>query len=347
MKIYVYFIAMIFLGLFVSVSAMSVASDESAPWRYSLHFENDAFFKTDYLYTNGIKISAASPSASSWEELGYLPKKVLPLVKKLPLINSDIDHYSLTYSVGQVIYTPEDTERAEPSPEDRPYAGAAFLECGLNALGGNRLTSAGFVLGIAGPHSYAEKTQTEIHELIGSNIPGGWDHQIRDTPFVNFSYENSWHYPLLGRPRKLSMEAIPMAGFGIGNAFTFAHTGFQVRLGWNIPFDFGENLIRTGVSKVAYNDSQTSGNPDSSPWSGYVFAGADGQMVVYDLTLDKNRCDYPYSVKSRPFRYTVGSGIGIRYGRYGLRFAHVYGSSSIKGQHNGQAYGTLHLSMAY
>ncbi len=164
-KFCVYFIAMLFIGFVVPLSATSASPDVSAPWRYSLFFENDTFFNTDYLYTSGIKISAASPSASSWEELGYLPKKVLPFVKKLPLINSDIDHYSLTYSMGQVIYTPEDTDRVEPSPEDRPYAGAAFLECGLNALGGNRLTSAGFVLGIAGPHSYAEKTQTEVHGL--------------------------------------------------------------------------------------------------------------------------------------------------------------------------------------
>lgn len=32
-------------------------------------------------------------------------------------------------------------------------------------------------------------------------------------------------------------------------------------------------------------------------------------MVVCDLTLDENRYDYPYSVKSAPFRHTVGSGV--------------------------------------
>ncbi len=346
-KICVYLIAVIFLGLFVPVSAMSASPDESDPWRYSLYFENDAFFKTDYLYTNGIKLSAASPSASTWEALSHLPDKVMPIVKAFPLINEHEQQYSLTFSMGQVIYTPEDTDRAEPMPGDRPYAGAAFLECGLNALGANRLTSVGVTLGIAGPHSYAEETQTTIHEVIGSNIPGGWDYQIRDTAFLNLSIENTWHYLLLGHPNRFGLELLPMAGIGLGNAFTFAHTGLQVRVGWNIPHDFGENLIRTGVSKVAYNDINFSEQEGASKFSCYLFAGADGQMVLYDLMLDKDRYDYPYTIESEPLRHTTGVGIGITYGRFGLSFAHIYSSKAYKEQPNGQTYGTLRLSVAY
>ena len=107
----------------------------SSPWRYSLYFENDTFFNTDYLYTNGVKISASSPSEATWEELGYLPEFVLPFVKSLPHSNRGKDSYSLTFSMGQLIYTPEDTDRTEPVPGDRPYAGIGFLECGFNALG--------------------------------------------------------------------------------------------------------------------------------------------------------------------------------------------------------------------
>lgn len=346
-KIGAYVIALSAVFFIVPVSAMSASSDAPAPWRYSLYFENDAFFKTDYLYTNGVKLSAASPSAYTWEALGHLPDKVMPIVKAFPLINELEQQYSLMFSMGQVIYTPEDTDRTEPMPGDRPYAGAAFLECGLNALGTSRLTSVGVTLGMAGPHSYAEETQTTIHELIGSNIPGGWDYQIRDTAFLNLSIENSWHYLLFGHPNWFSLEVLPMAGVGLGNAFTFMHTGLQVRAGWNIPNDFGENLIRTGVSKVAYNDTNTSKQEGVSRFSCYLFAGADGQMVAYDLMLDKNRYDYPYTIKSEPLRHTTGWGIGATYGRFGLSFAHVYRSKEYKAQRSGQTYGTLRLSVAY
>ena len=205
----------------------------------------------------------------------------------------------------------------------------------------------GVTLGVAGPHAYAEETQSTVHEMIGSDIPGGWDFQIKDTPLINITLEESWHYQLLGQRDRLSLEAIPMAGFGIGNALTFAHAGMQVRLGWNIPFDFGENLIRTGTSKVAYNDAQTATRINLSQWSGYLFGGVDSQMVVYEVTLDKRRYDYPYDISGKPFRYNVGGGIGLSYGRYGFSFAQIYRSKTYQTQKSGQKYGMIRVSVAF
>jgi len=44
-------------------------------------------------------------------------------------------------------------------------------------------------LGIVGPASFAEETQSLVHELLASQRPNGWDNQLKNEPGLAIIYE--------------------------------------------------------------------------------------------------------------------------------------------------------------
>ena len=96
-------------------------------------------------------------------------------------------------------------------------------------------------LGVVGPDSEADTTQILFHHTFFPNdIPQGWKNQIRNEPGVVLKYERSWRYsPTVSTARFI--DAIPRAGFDLGNVFTFGTVGVTGRLGINLPSDFGES----------------------------------------------------------------------------------------------------------
>src|SRR5690606_6337352 len=85
---------------------------------------------------------------------------------------------------GQEIYTPENTWSSELVADERPYAGWSY---GALALQGERPASTGrrvgfdsvaLEVGVVGPASLAERTQTLLHREKEVAMPRGWDHQL-------------------------------------------------------------------------------------------------------------------------------------------------------------------------
>lgn len=76
-----------------------------------------------------------------------------------------------------------------------------------------------------------------------------------------------------------AMDMIPNLGAGLGNALVNAHGGIQVRLGWNLPDDFGTNLIRPGSDT---NAPAVDGTSELRHRFGiHAFAGADARWVIH------------------------------------------------------------------
>jgi len=224
--------------------------NRSSPWIYSLYFENDTFFQTDYLYTNDLRLSAASSLADSWENLDILPAWTLPHVDALPFVNNPGTYKNMTLSMGQMIYTPMDTDTPDLSESDRPYAGLAYFSLGFCERDLKNFTSIEFIMGIVGPHSYAEDTQKSVHKWLGQDTPHGWDHQVDDELIFNLGLERRLRWGPHYKPSGFGMEWIPSMGMGLSNAITHVHSGLQLRMGWNLPQDFGENIIRLGISSA-------------------------------------------------------------------------------------------------
>ena len=98
------------LGLYMAlcVTGAPVAAQES-DWAFSIHFENDLFADTDQQYTNGVKITGVSPDlTSAFRDRPELPDWARELIPYIPFIRERGVTRTLTFSLGQNIYTPAD-----------------------------------------------------------------------------------------------------------------------------------------------------------------------------------------------------------------------------------------------
>ena len=206
----------------------SASSSRSA---LSLRWENDTIAGQDENYSNGISL-ALTRSGQSW--LGGIWN----------LFGADGDRYLHGYDFGQIIVTPADINRTVPDPNDRPYSGLLYFAASTHLIRENRFHGLKFITGVVGPYSFAEETQREVHRLGGSAIPQGWDYQLETEPIFNMVYEHRRRYDLFQTESGFGFQVIPMAGAMLGNVLIQGQAGAQLRLGYNLPDDFGTTLMR-------------------------------------------------------------------------------------------------------
>ncbi len=152
------------MGLMNPVSEVAMAQESKAKGfqTFTLHFENDVFFGTDYLYTNGVKLCWTSPDLENDLDDSRLGKWTYSLIGRLPFTNKPGLQRSVSLSIGQNMYTPEDTEQNKLIENDRPYAGLTYVSAGLHGKSNLQMNTWEVLLGIVGPHSYAGDTQPFI-----------------------------------------------------------------------------------------------------------------------------------------------------------------------------------------
>ncbi|RPJ18140.1 MAG: DUF2219 family protein, partial [Desulfobacteraceae bacterium] len=140
----------------------------------SLQFENDFFGGgTDRHFSHGTRIECLT-SPIQW---------MTDAADKLPWFRSERARSSpedelkarASFSLGQNMFTPEDTTATQLIAEDRPYAGWLYMGFGLVAnQGTKRYDKLELEIGVVGPYSFAEDVQTFWHSLLGLQVPQGW-----------------------------------------------------------------------------------------------------------------------------------------------------------------------------
>lgn len=313
----------------------------------TFYAENDKFFAgTDRNYTNGFKLSALTTNLRDFDQDG-VPGPVRAIARGLAPLMRDDAIPKLGLSLGQNIYTPEDTQATAYQPADRPYA--AWLYLGINyqnyyppkpdsALA--RLATIEIQLGVAGGDwALGEFVQNNFHKLIGVEEAEGWGNQIDNEPGINLVYEHKWRLSTAEARTGWGADLIPHAGFSLGNVFTYANAGASVRFGYRLPADFGTNLIRpTGDS----------GPVAREPFSIWLFGSVDGRAVARDLTLDGNtfKSGGP-SIDKEHFVADLLGGIGLGTRRWQLTYAQAIRTKEFKGQSDAQVFGSLSLTYFY
>jgi lipid A 3-O-deacylase len=136
-------------------------------------------------------------------------------------------------------------------------------------------------------------------------------------------------------------DALPALTVGVGDLRDYVQAGISFRFGQGLDSDFGVPRPRPGLSG---GDAYT----PTRPFAWYVFAGADGQAVGYDLLL-----------QSSPFRggphvstvWDVGElqgGFAVM--AYGMRltFAYVAQTQEFQGQTGGlHQFGSASISFHF
>jgi hypothetical protein len=309
--------------------------------------ENDFFAGTDERYTNGMKLTWISGDLKRYADDERLPSFVLPYLGILPFVNEPGQQYNVGLSLGQNMYTPRNTQTEEAQPGDRPYAGWSYLSLALHAKNATQLDTFETTLGIVGPSSLADETQNNYHTLMGFSRTEGWRHQVHDEPGLLLSWQRTLRVQRLDLGHDLAWDFLPHFRATAGNVQTHAAAGFETRIGYRLPWDFGTSLIQPGGGVSAPAAPGDSRLGQDTLFGLHLFAGAEGRAVARDIFLDGNTWENSPSVPKKPFVADVMAGIGLVLGPAKLTYTQVLRTEEFDGQNGPQMFGSVSLAWTF
>lgn len=335
MKTIIITIFVLFVSMPMPLMAKAETFKDCNTFTFSL--ENDAFGISDKYYTSGIELTwLSSVQEESEEETGTFMQGI-SLLKGLPFFNKPDSINLLSISLGQKIFTPDDTEGSELIKNDRPYAGIAYLSIGFCNKNKIRMDSFKIDVGIVGPHSYAEQSQNIVHKWFDFSMPEGWENQIKDEPVLNLVYDRrdikSW-----GKNKDhFGYDLISHTGFGLGNAYTYVDAGAKFRFGWHLKGDFGMPFVYphhkhgSSINSLGVN----------------FFIALDGRFVLRDIFLDGNTFRHSHSVNKNPFVADFTAGMALTGQSFKVGYTHKYRTKEFERQKSGYDFGMIYLSLYY
>lgn len=317
-------------------------------WSMTFYDENDMFGGTDQHYTNAFKLSLLTKDlreyAHSEVVADYFPW-LIPLIEEAPFVNDPERTHNIGFSFGNDMYTPVDTKAKGLIEDDRPYAGWTYASLALHAKNATRLDTFEASLGMVGPSAHSKFVQDTWHDLINKFHSEGWDNQIHDEPGVLLTWQRSLR-TVYDLPHKgWSADFVPHLGAALGNVYTYANLGGQVRLGYHLPSDFGVSLIRPGAAVPAPVEDADPRLHDG--WGVNVFAGTDGRAVGRNVFLDGNTWRSSHSVDKKVFVADVYGGLSVTWGRWTATYTHVWRSEEFNGQKDPQIFGSMSLGCSF
>lgn len=201
----------------------------------SVLLQNDFFLGHDGGgYTNGLFFSRLrTPSPGDTQvEAPMLLRFAAPL---LGLPEATLSASSL----GQIMVTPRDIRRAQPDPNDAPYAGALVLRSAQVYVHDDVAEILAFNVGVIGPASGAAATQRAVHRLVGVDRPEGWDSQVGNKPLLGLERYRAWRVPMAdARPGGASGDFVLLGGGGVSNLESSAGVSLVLRYGEGLAKSF-------------------------------------------------------------------------------------------------------------
>ena len=336
----------LFAAGFLALLPAVRGEDNASGGTFSLYMENDMFAGTDRQYTSGVKLAWSSRDLENYSDSPYA-SPFLPLFNLLPYINEKDYQKNLVFALGQNIYTPDDTESFGLVKGDRPYAGWLYLGLGVVWKNAEVRNSLVLNVGVVGSWSYAQEAQRLVHDARGLGHPNGWDNQLHNELGVLVTYERKWRWPKHERRVGLDWEFLPHAGIALGNVYTYANLGGELRAGLNLPDDFGTASIGPAATTSTPVDGRQGAERSRFDLGLYLFARADGRAVAHNIFLDGNTFGNSASVDRKWFVADLSAGVAVNYKNTKLAYAFVYRTEEFYGQKEAQVFGTVSMNIAF
>ncbi len=233
-------------SIFIAVIVLSVCSNNlvgqstNQPQSVRVFLDNDFLnFRgagTDRYYTNGIRIDY------------FYSKQRKPKFPSSLLLSISENDNVYGWGLAQFMFTPKHIDICEIQYGDRPYAGALYAVHSLqsiNPIENIKITTELF-LGVIGPWSLAEESQTWIHGAINYTIPQGWDNQVANDIILN--YNINIEKQLLFPSKRILLVGV-VETFS-GTLYNAAGVGFMLRIGkFNNYFEGTSNSQSTSKKK--------------------------------------------------------------------------------------------------
>ncbi len=172
---------------------------------------------TDRYYTNGIRIDY------------FYSKQKKPKFPSFLLLKISEKNNVYGWGLAQFMFTPKHIDISEIQYADRPYAGALYAIHSLqsiNPVENIKITTELF-LGVIGPWSLAEESQTWIHGAFNYTIPQGWNNQISNDLILN--YNINIEKQLLFPSKRILLVGV-VETFS-GTLYNAAGIGFMLKIG--------------------------------------------------------------------------------------------------------------------
>ena len=331
----------------------SSATEDEKRSIYTFQVENDVFnriARSDRDYTSGLRAGWLSPALTGLPD-GIVAATTIPTFFGEAPATSVIRR--LAISLGQNIYTPQDTWIAQPIYNDRPYAAWLYGSFALQytykrfdeKTGKDepmRLDTLQFDAGVIGPAAGGSFVQNNWHTLIGVAPTYGWANQLHNEPTLGIAFERRWRTgrSVLIEDPKLEVDFIPRLGAALGNVATYASVGGTARIGKNLRDDFGPTRARPALpgSEAFIGDG-------SFGW--YLFAGIDAQAVARNIFLDGNTDGQSLSVGHLPFVGEAQAGFAILYGGVRFTYTQVLRTPEFSQQNRFTQFGSVNITFRY
>ncbi len=310
-----------------------LASGKTTSYRsLTFDFTNDLFFGTDRSYTGGGKLGflIELPDNSATK----------PALKWMPFIKKAGFKHAISFSISENVYTPDDITISDLIPDDQPYAGYLYASLGIHSFNNRWKETIGIDIGVIGPSAFAEQIQKFIHNTLDIKDPKGWHNQLKNEITFQMFYENRVKLLRSQITRRFGFEMIPHFGGGAGNVYIYVNSGIQMRMGWNLPDDFGIPLPRPG--------GETQSNFQYYNTSGlYFFAALDGQAVLRNIFLDGNTFQSSHRVEKHPLTGSFILGVSLTLGRINFSFTTVHWTKKYTTESADHNYGICSISFSY
>ncbi len=280
-----------------------------------LLFENDSFCNDDGDYTHGTRIDYAQnmKDGNAWG-----------------------------VSLLQNIYTPS-TNRHEPVPDERPYAGYLAVGAAYMLRGKDFGSTFEFQLGVTGKPSLAEDAQWLIHDMGKMYQWHGWAHQLDSE--VTFQFNARQDYRL----RCLESDLFGLETDGtlftreeLGTVSVAASVGLSLRIGRNLPDSMRVNGSKPGDYGISLFET---GNyrPDELSW--FIVSQTHLKYVGHDMFLDGgvfHRAEVFCS--KNPWVFESQLGFGVSYKNIDYYLGGVFQSRSYQQQAHNEVFGTFSVT---
>lgn len=327
------------LAVAVSLAAAAQEPDADTRGTYSATYENDIFAGTDRGYTNGVLFQYISAA-------DQVPDFMDTVQDNLTWLTS-AEKWHWSVGLGQNMYTPSDLTVANPSTDDRPYAGFLYASIGLIADDkrpeGGILDVVQLDVGVTGPASLAEKTQVFVHDLMETTDPQGWDTQIKNEVAFRLLYERVWKtgsekndIPMTG----LEYDITPHVGGSLGTAETYASAGIGFRIGDDLEDDYGPPRVRPALGGPGFFE-------DKDGFSWYIFSGIAARAVGRDMFVEGNLFRDSRGVDVEPLQGDFQSGFAVQVFNTEFAFTYVVRSPQFQEQENFSKFGSLNARFRF
>jgi lipid A 3-O-deacylase len=293
--------------------------------------ENDIFAGSDSDYTNGIRFSWLSAE-------DHMPYWAQSIARALPF--SSDGHKRISIAAGQSVFAPEDLSRRDLVVGDQPYAGWLYGSVGMVSDTGKTFDNAMLTMGMVGPASYAEQTQTFVHKTIGSPKPQGWDNQLENELGVVLSYERKWRSFYEATPLGFAADITPHVGVNLGNINTDATVGATLRVGYDLPADYGPPRIRPSLPGSDFFIP-------THELGGYLFTTIGERAVARNIFLDGNTFRDSPSVDKKHLVGSLQMGAAMTYGPTRFSYTHVFMTKEYETQRHAPTFGVLTFSYRF